>query len=153
MYERALAKAVADFGVETLADLCGRSPEAVRTWIDGRARPGSPDALKALLVMSGDEQAIANQAVILAYFNKLRGAHRLIGRVLNDAVSATVLHGPESDSARALTELVGVDISDLFDNTHVLTVATVSEPRSVPAGICGLFLDPEDPYLKAKGAL
>jgi hypothetical protein len=154
MYERALAAALDQHGVDGVAARAGLTPAAVYTWARGHNYPGSATALKRLLEASGDEQAIANQAVIQHYFSKTRGAHRHIGRVLNDAVGDTVLHGSGGgESVRKLQELVGVDVTDLFDNVHVLRVAAVSEPRDVPAGVCGSFLDPDDPYLKHKGAL
>ena len=154
MYERALQAALAQHGIDGVADRVGLTAAAVYTWERGHNYPGSAAALKRLLEASGDEQAIANQAVIQHYFSKTRGAHRHIGRVLNDAVGETVLHrSGGGDNVRKLEELVGVDLTDLFDNVHVLRVSAVSEPRDVPAGVCGSFLDPEDPYLKHKGAL
>ncbi len=154
MYERALTAALIEHGIEGVAEKVGLTESAVHAWIRGYSYPGSQTTLKRLLEASGDELAIANQAVIQHYFSKTRGAHRHIGRVLNEAVGETVLHGAAGgDSVHKLQELVGVDLTDLFDNVHVLRVSAISEPRDVPAGVCGSFLDPDDPYLKNKGAL
>ena len=109
--------------------------------------------LRRLLERSGDEEALSNQALIQDYFSRVRGAHRYIGRVLNDAVGETVLHARERDSIQRLEALVGRDLSDLFDATSVLTVASVSAPTEMAASVCGSFLDRDDPYLRNKGAL
>ena len=152
MYDRALDAAVHRHGLDGVAAAVRLTSAAVRQWRDGRAWPGSAPALRRLLELSGDEEALRNQALIQDYFSRVRGAHRYIGRVLNDAVGETVLHERGRDSIPKLEALVGRDLTDLFDATSVLTVQRVSEPRDVPAGVCGSFLDPDDPYLKAKGA-
>lgn len=153
MYRRALDAAIERHSPEGLATIVGLSEAAVRSWHAGRAWPGSAESLVRLLEASGDEEAIKNQALINSYFNRVRGAHRYIGRVLNEAFGDTVLHHTKGDSVRKLEKLVGMDLTDFFDATSVLTVETVSEPRSIPAQVCGHFLDPSDPYLHAKGAL
>jgi len=154
MYRRALDAALESYGFDGVAERVGLTDGAVYAWARGASYP-SKGPLKRLLECSGDEQAIANQAVIQHYFAKSRGAHRHIGRVLNDAVGDTVLHGSAGgDAVAKLQELVGVDLTDLFDNVHVLRVSAVSPPRDgIPGGVCGSFLDPDDPYLKSKGAL
>jgi len=156
MYRRALSLAEVNCGgADALARHVGLTTAAIRTWLRGHNRPQQPVHLRRLLEASGDAQAIANQAVIHDYFSKTRGAHRVIGRVLNEAVEETVLHGAAGgESLAKLQELVGMDLADLFDNVHVLRVAAVSNPRDgVPAGVCGSFLDLDDPYIRHKGAL
>ena len=152
MYHRALDAAVAAHGLDGIAAVVRLGPDAVRGWRDRRAWPGSEAALRRLLELSADEEALRNQALIQDYFSRVRGAHRYIGRVLNDAVGETVLHERGRDSIRKLEALVGRDLTDLFDATSVLTVDRVAEAQVMPAGICGSFLDPDDPYLKSKGA-
>ena len=153
MYRRALDAAVERHGIDGVAGIVGLSGAAVRGWHYGRAWPGTAGTLLRLLEASGDEEALSNQALIQDYFRRVRSAHRYIGRVLNEAVGETVLHARGQDSIRKLETLVGRDLTDLFDATSVLTVEHVSEPRAVPAGVCGSFLDRDDPYLKSKGAL
>lgn len=152
MYRRALEAAIEQHGLEGVATQVGLTADAVRAWRDDRAWPGAGATLRALLDCSGDIEARRNQALIQDYFNRVRSAHRYIGRVLNDAVGETVLHQRGHDSIPKLEELVGRDLTDLFDATSVLTVESVSEARQVPAGCCGSFLDSDDPYLTAKGA-
>jgi len=153
MYRRALDAAIERHSPEGLAAIVGLGEAAVRSWHAGRTWPGHAESLVRMLEASGDEEAIKNQAPINSYFNRVRGAHRYIGRVLNEAVGDTVLHHTKGDSVRKLEKLVGMDLTDLFDATSVLTVEMVSEPRPIPAQVCGHFLDPSDPYLHAKGAL
>ena len=152
MYERALTTALDRHGVDGVARGVKLTARAVQLWRDGWSWPGTGPTLRRLLELSEDEEALRNQALIQDYFSRVRGAHRYIGRVLNDAVGETVLHERGRDSIPKLEALVGRDLTDLFDATSVLTVQRVSEPRDVPAGVCGSFLDPDDPYLKAKGA-
>lgn len=154
MYRRALDAAVAAHGLDGVGRAVRLTPDAVRAWRDGRAWPGTGPTLRRLLEASGDEEAIRNQALIQDYFSRVRGAHRYIGRVLNDAVGETVLHDERGrDSIRKLEEFVGRDLSDVFDATSVLTVESVSAPTKMAASVCGSFLDRDDPYLKSKGAL
>jgi hypothetical protein len=153
MYRRALDVAVERHGIDALADIVGLSAAAVRGWHYGKAWPGTAGTLLRLLEASGGEEALQNQALIQDYFTRVRSAHRYIGRVLNEAVGETVLHERGQDSIRKLEGLVGRDLADLFDATSVLTVEQVSGPQPVPAGVCGSFLDRDDPYLKSKGAL
>jgi hypothetical protein len=154
LYRRALGAALARHGIDLLAFLVGLTPAAVRLWMNGYTWPGTAATLLKLLEASGDEEALANQTLIQAYFSRVRTAHRYIGRVLNEAVGETVLYGAVGgESIGKLQALVGYDLTDIFDATSVLTVESVSERREVPAGVCGNFLDPDDPYLKAKGVL
>ncbi|MFL6143199.1 MAG: hypothetical protein ACJ72N_15210 [Labedaea sp.] len=153
MYRRALDAAIAEHGLDGVGSAVRLTPDAVRAWRDGRAWPGTGPTLRRLLEISGDQEAIRNQALIQDYFSRVRGAHRYIGRVLNDAVGETVLHEHGRDSIRKLEEFVGRDLSDLFDATSVLTVESVSAPEKIAASVCGSFLDRDDPYLKSKGVL
>ena len=153
LYRRALDAAVAEHGLDGVAIAVGLTTDAVRAWRDGRAWPGTGPTLRRLLETSGDEEAIRNQALIQDYFSRVRGAHRYIGRILNDAVGETVLHEHGRDSIRKLEEYVGRDLSDLFDATSVLTVENVAAPTKMAASVCGSFLDGDDPYLKSKGVL
>jgi DNA-binding transcriptional regulator YdaS (Cro superfamily) len=156
MYHEALWRSEHNCGgAAGLAHRIGVHPSTVSTWLRGHNRPQQPAHLRRLLELSGHEPATRNQAVIAEYFSRTRGAHRLIGRVLNDCVQETVVYGAAGgENIDKLRELVGTDLTDLFDDVHVLRVAYVSAPHDgVPAGVCGSFLDPDDPYLKQKGAL
>ncbi len=153
MYERALEAAVNEHGLAGVAKLVGLSRRAVQLWVERYNWPGAAGSLRLLLEASGDEEALRNQTLIQDYFNRVRGAHRYIGRVLNDAVGETVLPDTRShESISKLEGLVGRDLTDLFDATSVLTVHSVSGARKAPAGVLGSFLDPDDPYLHSKGA-
>jgi hypothetical protein len=152
IYERALMRAIAEHGRDGVAAKVGLTAGAVRHWESGWNSPGTESTLRRLLELADDEEAIRNQALIQSYFNRVRGAHRYIGRVLNDAVGETVLHDMRSrESIAKLEALVGRDLTDLFDATFVLTVETVSEPKEVPASVLGTFIDADDPHLTAKG--
>lgn len=142
-------------GAAGLARHVGVHPSTVSTWLRGHNRPQQAAHLKLLLEASRVEKAIVNQAIIAEYFAKTRGAHRLIGRILNDCVQETIVYGSAGgENVAKLRDLVGADLTDLLDDVHVLRVADVQPPcDGVPAGVCGSFLDPDDPYLRMKGAL
>jgi hypothetical protein len=153
LYRLALDAALERHGIDELARMVQLSPGAVRNWQQGKTWPGSQNALRIVLERSGNEEAVRNSAVIQNYFSRVRGAHRYIGRVLNDAVGETVLHGRDGGSVHKLEVLVGRDLTDLFDATSVLTVESVAPATTMPAAVCGSFLDRDDPYLKSKGAV
>lgn len=153
MYHRALRQAIADYGVHGLADHIGISSGAVRTWERDKARPQQAAHLRALLEVSGDEQAITNQAVIQEFISRTRGAHSLIGRMLNEALGNIVLAGSAGEAnLRRLRELIGEDsdaverVVMLLDSVLVLTVREVTGPfDEVSSRALGSFIDHDTP--------
>jgi DNA-binding transcriptional regulator YiaG len=153
MYYRALREAIAAYGTQALADHIGVTAGAVRTWERDEARPQQPAHLRALLEASGDQQAVMNQAVIQDFISRTRGAHRLIGRILNETVGDIVLAGGAGETnLQRLRELIGEDsdaverVAVIFDSVLVLTVRDVSGPlEDVPVGALGSFVDHDTP--------
>jgi hypothetical protein len=153
MYHRALHDAIAAYGMQRLADHIGVTSGAVRTWERDEARPQQPTHLRTLLEASGDQQAITNQAVIQEFISRTRGAHRLIGRILNETVGDIVLaSGAGEVNLRRLRELIGEDsdavdrVATLFDSVLVLTVCEVTGPLDdIPASALGSFIDHDTP--------
>ncbi len=153
MYHRALRQAIAVYGTQPLAEHISVTSDTVRTWERDEARPQQPAHLRALLEASGDQQAITNQAVIQEFISRTRGAHRLIGRMLNEAVGDIILAGGAGEeNLRRLRELIGEDsdaverVAMLFDSVLVLTVREViGPPKQVPAGALGSFVDHDTP--------
>jgi len=105
------------------------------------------------LEASGDQQAVMNQAVIQDFISRTRGAHRLIGRILNETVGDIVLAGGAGETnLQRLRELIGEDsdaverVAVIFDSVLVLTVRDVSGPlEDVPVGALGSFVDHDTP--------
>jgi DNA-binding transcriptional regulator YiaG len=153
VYYRALREAIANYGMQGLAEHIGVTTGAVRTWERDEARPQQPANLRALLEASGDQQAITNQAVIQEFISRTRGAHRLIGRILNETVGDIVLAGGAGEAnLQRLRELIGEDsdaverVGMLFDSVLVLTVRDVTGPLDdIPAGALGSFIDHDTP--------
>jgi DNA-binding transcriptional regulator YiaG len=152
MYDRALREAIAAYGIQGLAEHVGVTAGAVRNWERDEARPERAH-LRALLEVSGDQQAITNQAVIHEFLSRTRGAHRLIGRILNETVGDIVLAGAAGeDNLQRLRELIGEDsdaverVAVLFDSVLVLTVREITGPLDdIPASALGSFVDNDTP--------
>ncbi len=130
-----------------LAEVVGVRPGTVRGWRTGANLAPQQDAtLRAVLAKSGDAQAKANFSQIRHYLGTVRGMHRLIGRILNDAAAETLVsdNGP---AQRELQELTGLDLTDFFASLQVFTVTGVIQIGPVPAARLGRFLPPDDPIV------
>ncbi len=151
MYYRALRQAIAVYGTQGLAEHIGVTSGAIRSWERDEARPQQRAHLRAVLEASGDQQAIMNQAVIQDFITRTRGAHSLIGRILNEAIGNIILaRGATEENLRRLRDLIGDDsdaierVAMVFDNVLVLTIHEVTGPiEEVPANALGSFVDHE----------
>lgn len=130
-----------------LAKLVGVQPGTVRLWrIGENLAPQQDAALRAILEQSGNGDAINNLAQIRHYLRTVRGMHRLIGRILNEAVAETVV-ADDSPAQRELQELTGLDLTDFFASLQVFTVSGVIAAGPVPAARLGRFLAADDPIV------
>jgi hypothetical protein len=130
-----------------LAQVVGVQPGTVRLWRIGENLAPQQDApLKAILEQSGNRDAVSNFAQIRHYLRTVRGMHRLIGRILNEAVSETLV-ADDGPAQRELQELTGLDLTDFFASLQVFTVCGVIPAGPVPAARLGRFLAADDPIV------
>lgn len=145
LFMAALQAAVANAGGEAeLAHACDHHIATVRNWLTGHNWPQKPEKFQVILDLAEMPEASRAAASIWRYFERVRGAHRLIGRRLNETVAETVLAGDAPAQLRALSCVVGDDVQPLFDQVEAVTVATVSEPQPVAFAACSQFLDDSD---------
>jgi hypothetical protein len=130
-----------------LAEIVGVQPGTVRMWRVGENLAPQQDApLKAILQTSANQDAINNFAQIRHYLRTVRGMHRLIGRILNEAVAETLV-ADEGPAQRELQELTGLDLTDFFASLQVFTVSGVIAAGPIPAARLGRFLAVDDPIV------
>lgn len=130
-----------------LAQVVGVQPGTVRLWRIGENLAPQQDAsLKTVLKQSGNQDAISNFPQIRHYLRTVRGMHRLIGRILNEAVAETLV-ADEGPAQRELQELTGLDLTDFFASLQVFTVSGVIPAGPVPAARLGRFLAADDPIV------
>ncbi|MGX6447430.1 hypothetical protein ACVU7I_05100 [Patulibacter sp. S7RM1-6] len=150
LYLQALAAAYEKAGGtdQALADAVGVSPSTVRTWrIGDKFGPQQDDVLLALLERSELQVAIDNAPKIRHYLGRVRGMHRLIGRVFNHAAAQAAVS--DRGEARAQLEaLTGLDLRDFFDSVQVMAVARVKFVDAVPHRLTGRFLPVTDPLVQ-----
>lgn len=130
-----------------LAAELGVHSGTVRAWRQRDNLAPQQDApLKELLRLSGNESAVSHFPQIRLYLRTVRGMHRLIGRILNEAVAETLVtdDGPQQ---RELQELTHMDLTDFFAALQVFTVAGTTIVRDVPASRLGRFLAVDDPIV------
>lgn len=140
LWHAALTATVDKFGVVGLAGRLGVTKQTVEIWVSGESWPQQRSWMVEILKQSGHEKAWQNRAAIVHYIRHTRGMHRLIGRVLNDAVAETIVNA-RGLAVRKLEQIVDQDLSDLFSAVRVLVVASVGEPEQVVPGRIGVFID------------
>jgi hypothetical protein len=151
LFREALDGAVKKVGIEQLARACGHRSETVQKWVSGQNWPQKPEKFQVILDLAEMPHVSRAAAPIWRYFERVRGAHRYIGRLLNEAVEETVVAETNRDTLDKLSRLVGRDLEDIFDQLVTVTVKSVEAPRPVPLAACGQFLDPDDPYIHKEG--
>lgn len=130
-----------------LAKIAGVQPATVRTWRIGESLAAQQDGpLEAILKHSGNAIAAENFKQIRHYLGTVRGMHRLIGRILNDAVAETLV-ADDGPAQHELQELTGLDLSSFFASLQVFTVSAVTTAGTVPAARLGRFLAADDPIV------
>jgi hypothetical protein len=132
-----------------LAAKVGVEPSTVATWRRGEHRPQQDEHLNAVLKLSGIGPAWSSRSAIRTYLATVRGAHRTIAKIFDEAVVETVVElGGERQEQLAT---YGLDLDELLGSIQVLTVASVSEDsRSAPGNLIGHFLTAD--HIAVKGA-
>jgi hypothetical protein len=100
-----------------------------------------------VLKLSEIEPAWTNRLKIRKYLSTVRGAHRSIAKIFDEAVVETIieLDGPH---LKRLEDL-GLDLDDFLGSVQVLTVASVSAMnQDAPASAIGHFLTSDHPAVK-----
>jgi hypothetical protein len=149
LWERALARAVANVGFAGLAELADRTTAAVRSWVAGKAIPQQDWRLKRVLEASEDAEALRAQQPLWDYLTATRGPHRQIGKLNRKAIAEVARDDREQPNLRELERYVGRDLEDLYDQVELVTVLSVSSPIPVPLSHCGRPLPDDDPLLRS----
>ena len=149
LWERALAAAVNREGIEGLATLTGRGPDAVRSWLMGRNIPQQDWRFKKVLEASGDAEALRAQQPLWQYLTATRGPHRHIGKLNRLAIAEAAGDDRNQERLCELERYVGRDLEDLYDQVEPVTVMSLSAPSPVPLAHCGRYLPDDDPYLRS----
>lgn len=149
LYARAFEAAYAKAGGSdrALAARLGVDEATVATWRRGEHRPQQDDVLNALLKLSEIEPAWTNRRKIRHYLGTVRGAHRAIAKIFDEAVAETIveLDGPH---VKRLEEY-GFDLDEFLSSVQVLTITCVSEyNQDAPAGVIGHFLTADHPAIR-----
>jgi hypothetical protein len=146
LYARAFVAAYANAGGTdyALASRVGVDEGTVASWRRGEHRPQQDEVLFELLKLSEIEPAWTNRRKIRLYLGKVRGAHRAIAKVFDEAVAETIveLDGPHVKRL----EQYGLDLDEFFSSVQVLTVVSVSQHnQDAPASAIGHFLASDHP--------
>lgn len=149
LYARALAAAYANTGGadRSLAARLGVDQATVATWRRGEHRPQQDDVLYELLKLSEIEPAWTNRRKIRVYLGTVRGAHRAIAKIFDEAVAETIveLDGPHVQQL----DKYGIDLDEFAGSVQVLTIVSVSEQNlDAPANVIGHFLTADHPVVR-----
>lgn len=150
LYLQALAAAYENVGGtdQALAKVVGVSPSTVRTWrIGDKFGPQQDDVLARLLAASEMQVAIDNAPKIRLYLARVRGMHRLIGRVFNNAAAEAAV-SDEGEARAQLEAMTGLDLRDFFDSVQVMAVERIVTADGVPHSLTGRFLPLTDPHVQ-----
>jgi DNA-binding transcriptional regulator YiaG len=149
LYARALSEAWKNAGGSdrALAARVGVEEATVATWRRGEHRPQQDHVLYEVLKLSEIQPAWTQRTNIREYLSTVRGHHRQIAKIFDEAVVETVVE--LGDQARAQLEPLGLDLDAFFNSVQVVTVASVSDTsRDVPGSAIGQFLTADHPLLK-----
>lgn len=149
LYARAFAEAWRNAGGSdrALAGRVGVDEATVATWRRGEHRPQQDHVLFEVLKLSGLEPAWTNRMRIREYLATVRGHHRQIAKIFDEAVVETVVE--LGDHARRQLEPLGLDLDAFFNSVQVLTVASVSNTsHHVRGSSIGQFLTADHPLVK-----
>ncbi len=154
LYLQAFASAYEKVGGtdQALAAVVGVSSSTVRTWrLGDKFGPQQDDVLARLLEASEMQVAIDNAQKIRRYLARVRGMHRLIGRVFNVAAAEAAV-GDEGEARAQLEAMTGLDLRDFFDSVQVLVVEKTVIASAVPHYLTGRFLPVTDPHIRKAAA-
>lgn len=153
LWRRALRAAWEQAGSDSALAQTMRPPvtdQTVRNWRRGVVlAPQEEGHFNQVLDLSGEEVAQHNRRRIRRYVERVRGAHRTLGRIFNRAIGEQ-LWEPGGREQRQLEEMLGgVDLTELFSSVEVRTVdRAVSESRYVPPGLLGRTLPHDHPEVR-----
>lgn len=152
LWQEAIEAAVAKLGRTGLARRLDVTVGTVSDWLDplaGARWPQQKSHMRQILEIARDasEKAYENRAPIIRYIERTRGAHRLIGRLLNRAVTEAVT-GSNARWTRELERRVGQRLEDELAAAQFLSVKAVGQPEQLPPRMVGLFIDPDDASTK-----
>lgn len=152
LWQDAIEIAVDKLGCAGLAARLHVTAGTVEDWLDplrGARWPQQKAHTRQILEIARDrnEKAWENRASIIRYIERTRGGHRVIGRLLNRAVSEAV-SGSDARWTRELERRVGQRLEDELAAAQFLTIKEVGAVEQVPSRLVGLFIDPDDASTK-----
>lgn len=147
LWQAAIEAAAEKLGRPGLASRLGVTVGTVDGWLDpvkGSMWPQQRSWMREILDIARDrhEKAWENRAPIIRYIERTRGAHRVIGRLLNRAVTEAVT-GSGTRWTRELEKRVGQTVEDQLAAAQFLTVKEVGPLEQLPPNQIGLFIDPD----------
>jgi hypothetical protein len=133
---------------QKLGEALGVHASTVRSWRTGDQMATREDeVLLRLLEISEMQTAIDNAPKIRHFLGRVRGMHRLIGRVFNNAAAEAAV-SDEGEARAQLEALTGLDLRDFFDSVQVMTVERIVPADDVPHSLTGRFLPLTDPHVQ-----
>jgi hypothetical protein len=124
--------------------------ETVHNWRIGLVlAPQDEGHLNQVIDLSGEQVAQHNRRAIRRYIERVRGAHRTLGRIFNRAV-VEQLREPGGLEQRKLEEMLGgVDLTKLFSSVELRTIDWIAtESRDVPPSLLGRTLRHDHPEVR-----
>lgn len=153
LWRRVLRLASEKAGSDSVLARMMRPPvteQTARNWRTSEVlAPMDDDHFDQLIDLSGEEVAQHNRHRIRRYIERVRGAHRALGRILNRAIGEQ-LWEPGGPEQRQLEEMLGdVDLTELFSSVEVCSIAwAAEESRDVPTGLLGRTLPEAHPEVR-----
>ena len=153
LWRRALLAALERAGSESALAQTLEPPvteETVHNWRVGLVlAPQDEEHINQVIGLSGEQVAQHNRRGIRRYIERVRGAHRKLGRIFNRAV-VEQLREPGGPEHRKLEEMLGgVDLTKLFRSVELRTIDWVAtESRDVSPSLLGRTLRHDHPEVR-----
>jgi hypothetical protein len=153
LWRRALRAAFEKAGSDTALAQTLKPPvtdQTVRNWRTGVVlAPQDEGHFNQVIDLSGEQVAQHNRPRIRRYIERVRGAHRALGRIFNRAIGEQ-LWEPGGPEQRKLEEMLGgVDLTELFSSVELRTIEwAATESRYVPPSLLGRTLGNDHPYVR-----
>ena len=153
LWRRALRIALEKAGSETALARMLKPPvtdQTVHNWRTGLVlAPQDQGHFNQVIDSSADHVAQHNRQRIRRYIERVRGAHRALGRIFNRAIGEQ-LWEPGGPEQRKLEKMLGnVDLTELFSSVELRAIEWVATAsRFVPPSLLGRSLGHDHPQVR-----